>query len=522
MLVALLLPLGATPLQKPAPEGKITVNGVVTDPTTGTPVPNATIQLIVGNPGDRPAHSATTRDDGNFTVKDVTEGRYRITVSRPGFTTPKGFEQSNVGDFPGYCRVLTLTAQTSSIPIRLSLIRASTISGRVFDERGDPRSSVTMLLLEKGYNSSGEPILTQATGTTRTRTDDRGEYEFRQLRPGEYYISAEGGTPRVVPTFYPNAATMEHALPVVVGEGRDVGGIDLKTGLERGVNVKLKLTGTQALPPESFDFKDKFGSSFSANWKDAGGGTFLLSAIPRGDYDMSIFMALSNPVRLFSHRIHISVSDRDMDLGTVNVNSQVSVPGRVRVPLGAAIPQGVQLFAIDNGIGVPPFARVQSDGSFLLEGVSLGRYVVSPATSNTSDFYIKSVIYGSRQVDGTGFTIDGPPPGPLEITMDQPAGKVEGIVRDAKNEPVAYGRVVLVPDIGHRGNPTLYLYEITDEQGRFSFARVPPSQYSALSWQYTPPNAYKNAEFLERYLKSAVTVDVKGGMPTSVELRSQQ
>ena len=73
----------------------------------------------------------------------------------------------------------------------------------------------------------------------KTRTNAKGEFEFRALPPGEYRLGhdlypendptfAENGVvpARRSPTFYPGIADRDAAIQIAVGEGTDHSGLD--------------------------------------------------------------------------------------------------------------------------------------------------------------------------------------------------------------------------------------------------------------------------------------------------------
>ena len=70
--------------------------------------------------------------------------------------------------------------------ITLRFLRAASISGHVYDSDSEPVADASVSLLRPG-RSMGAPVLVQYRGTS---TDDRGEYRFSNIDPGQYYIRA--------------------------------------------------------------------------------------------------------------------------------------------------------------------------------------------------------------------------------------------------------------------------------------------------------------------------------------------
>jgi hypothetical protein len=149
------------------------IQGVVLHGDTDQPVPDATAVLGAADlstaEGTQP-DPVTTDNRGRFSFATVESGNYRLGASRNGYI------RQVVGsrDAP-----LKLQAGQQLDGIIVRLIPAATITGRVLDELGQPLGDVPVWL----YESTGEV-------ETTTRTNDRGEYRFFYLSPGQYWIAA--------------------------------------------------------------------------------------------------------------------------------------------------------------------------------------------------------------------------------------------------------------------------------------------------------------------------------------------
>jgi len=71
-------------LNLPAQDGRATIGGRVSD-FQGAAVPNAAIEVIAEDTAVR--QTTITNEQGNWTVQFLLPGRYRFSVSRPGFKT---------------------------------------------------------------------------------------------------------------------------------------------------------------------------------------------------------------------------------------------------------------------------------------------------------------------------------------------------------------------------------------------------------------------------------------------------
>ena len=188
------------------PPPKATVAGVVLRATTGEPITRATVTLTrlapqapgprgggpQGQPGQPGAPQApqqpstfttTTDDQGKFLFKDVDEGPYRIIAARNGFARQEYGQRSF--NRPG--TVMNLRAGQQLTDLSFRMVPASTISGRVMDNTGEPLPGITVQALRTTYDATGKRTM-QPVGSART--NDLGEYRIYWINPGRYVVSA--------------------------------------------------------------------------------------------------------------------------------------------------------------------------------------------------------------------------------------------------------------------------------------------------------------------------------------------
>jgi hypothetical protein len=146
-----------------------------------------------------------------------------------------------------------------------------------------------------------------------------------------------------------------------------------------------------------------------------------------------------------------------------------------------------------------------------------GRYQLY-LTGLVEDQYLASARYGAGDVMDTVLIVDGTLPGPLEITILN-GGRVEGIVRNAKDEPVADSRVAIIPAQNRRGNLNLFKTDMTDQYGRFSIRGVAPGDYGVLAWEDIDNGAWESAEFLKDFESRAVRVSVTADSASNANVR---
>jgi len=114
-----------------------TVSGIVIRSLDSAPLKNATVQLA--NDSDREHHIATkTTMDGHFLLQNVPAGQYKLKVARNGYVDQE-LGQKKPGD-PGATFTLRPGQQIADLVFKLG--RAGVITGKVFDEDGEPMAGV--------------------------------------------------------------------------------------------------------------------------------------------------------------------------------------------------------------------------------------------------------------------------------------------------------------------------------------------------------------------------------------------
>jgi hypothetical protein len=182
-------PARDTPAQSkdvpPPPAGRITGRVLAAD--NGRPVKRARVFASASElPGGR---GMLTDDTGAFDLTELPAGRYTLTVSKSGFVALSyGQRRPLQAGTP-----LQLADGQQLKAIEFQLPRGSVISGHVLDEDGDAMPGLTVRVMRYQY-LQGERRLTPAANG---QTDDKGLYRVWGLMPGEYYVNAvaRGGGP---------------------------------------------------------------------------------------------------------------------------------------------------------------------------------------------------------------------------------------------------------------------------------------------------------------------------------------
>ena len=176
---------GGPPRDQPPGErkGTGTIRGKVTALDTGRPLRRARIN--VNAPELQETRNVSTGSDGRFEIANLPAGNYSVSVVRGGYLR-LGYGQKRPGDPPG--RVEVADGQVVS-DVNFALPRMSVISGRVFDEVGEPIAGVTVTAQQMRFYEGRRKLVPLGGIST---TDDTGQYRLLNLEPGEVLRSHTG------------------------------------------------------------------------------------------------------------------------------------------------------------------------------------------------------------------------------------------------------------------------------------------------------------------------------------------
>jgi hypothetical protein len=505
------------------------VEGIVTEQGTTTTLQGVTVRLVPEGKGTNAARNATTDETGKFRFENVPSGRHELLAERSGFAKLKR---------TGGPALLRVDAGQTLKDIRIQLLKLPAITGRVLDDKGAPMRGVKVAAVKLAYTGAFATLRTCIGYSNAAITGDNGEYRLYGLEPGTYYVNAApkmttepNGDPRCARVYYPNAFDPMAAVPLTLKAGTDVTGIDIRIVEPPLHTVTFKVDMPPSPSPFPFRLQVSIvrlpGNGIRAPEYMGDVGTFnnniyTSPGLARGTYEIqfggaagSLFMSTGS-----SGRMNVTVEDRDVDAGTLVIHEPVTVAGKFTAE--GTVPNNWKLGNL--GVGFLPLDprdqyavmgnRVQDDGSFVsTTPVGDGRYQFY-MSGLVEDLYLASAIVNGRNLLDGGLVIDGTAPPPVQMTIRN-GGRVDGVVRNAKDEPVSESLVALIPPQNLRGNTLLFKSQATDQEGRFSFRGVAPGEYLLLAWEEVEAGATRNSEFLKEFETRGTRVTVTAGSTTT-------
>jgi hypothetical protein len=214
----------------------------------------------------------------------------------------------------------------------------------------------------------------------------------------------------------------------------------------------------------------------------------------------------------------------------------MEVRGTVRIPSSAAIVDRTVLkialrpldtlryyaWADSSFLRSPLETTVNADGTFALTGVAPGEYVV--LATLPSGLYVADILQGGRSVLESGLRLQPESREALEVILGVDGGSVDGILRNANGQSLAFRQVVLIPAARRRRAFEFYAIAKTDHRGRFAFLNLAPGEYKVFAWASIPDGAWTNETYLRAFEDNGTTVRATDGQRSTdvaVELISE-
>jgi protocatechuate 3,4-dioxygenase beta subunit len=523
----------APPLQPPTP-GTGAIEGQIVSQATGAPLKKANVRLFGSRtqPGVMPTNAARETDDqGRFSFTSLPAGKYQLSAMRQGFLNGSYGARKLSGN--GTPINLGQDQQMRDLVIKLS--PQSVMVGKVLDEDGEPIANVQVRVLRYQYRQGRK----QWVNSNSANTSDIGEYRIASLMPGRYLVSA---SPRNNPgisvlqmpadapekpemaytvTYYPNSADQSAAVPVDVGPGAEMRGIDIRPVKTRVFRIRGKVVtpeGAKGQPMVMLSARDGADSQGPGHVNPARPPDyrFELTGVRPGSYTITANINAGNQDgnQLMASQ-PVEVGGNHVDGLILTLSAGADVPGAIKVE-DAASPidlsnVNVNLRPTGMSFGRVPRAKVGADSRFTLNAVPAVLFAINVG-GFPDNCYLKSVRYGGREVPESGIDMSGG--GPLEITLSATAAAVDGVVMDKDNKPVAGATVALIPKDG-----TQISGRSADENGIISFKGLKPGEYKLLAWEDVEPGAYMDPDFVKPFESKSKTVKLDASGHEAVQLK---
>jgi hypothetical protein len=198
----------------------------------------------------------------------------------------------------------------------------------------------------------------------------------------------------------------------------------------------------------------------------------------------------------------------------VSLARQPEIPGAA---LGGASAGNIAANAIDNSFRLPSIFP----GDFrVMVSPLINPYASTPTTvaDPLAGIYVKSIRYGNAEVLKDGLRLETHNPDQrLQIVLGI-GGKLDGVVTNERNEPMANMKVALVPDFAYRNREDLYRNVITDASGKFKLQGIAAGDYRVFAWEDLADGAWQDSDVLRDVESRGKMVRIREGEQAAVEV----
>ena len=208
-------------------------------------------------------------------------------------------------------------------------------------------------------------------------------------------------------TFYPSTKDAAAAVPIDVGPGAEVRGIDIRLVKTRVFRIRGRviMPGSVRTNQTMVSLTPKDGGMQMQNTSPARGpeNRFEMRGVSPGSYTMHAQFQNGGVQYIASQPVEVGANHVDGVILTMASGGDVQ--GSIKME-GATAPVDVQKFMVSLrptgfAAGGPPRSKVGEDGRFTLKNVAPARFAVNVG-GLPDNCFVKSVRYGGQEVPDTG------------------------------------------------------------------------------------------------------------------------
>ena len=533
LILIVLLAIGQPPAADDQRPGTATLRGHVLAADTGRPLRKAQVRIFAGE--IRENRVATTDDNGRYEFKEVKAGRYTINATKGSYIS-LSYGQTRPLE-PG--TPLEIKDGQTVERVDFSLPRGAVITGRIFDEFGEPLSDVMVAPMRYQFMQGKRTLVSAGRQST---TDDNGEFRLFGITPGQYYLQATwrsnmgfggpGGEnqPAYAPMFFPGVLEASEAQRFTIGVSQQLSDLVMALKPTKAVRVSGTVLTSDGRPATGMlNVIRIVGMGFASNMGAIikPDGSFELNAVTPGEYQFRSFPNAPPGPDTETANAKVTVGSEDITDLHLITSKPVSVAGRVIVDPAAAQSLPASLFVTAFPMDGPNFGgfgqpgRVADDYTFELK-TAPGRARISLSNPPAGWSILAVRLNGADVIDtGIEFKPNQNVRG-LEVELTNKVSVVTGLVTAGRGEASRDYTAIAFPQDSDRWKDTNSRYIRTgrpDQDGRFKISGLPSGDYLLIAVDHVNPGEFSDPEFLERVRTKATRFSLTEGETKSIDLK---
>jgi hypothetical protein len=514
---------------------------------------------------------ASTDAQGRFEFKDVPAGRWNLQASKAGFMSLRyGQRRSFEAGTP-----IEISEGQVMDKADFTLPRGAAVTGKVFDEFGDPVANARVQVL-RYQMVQGTRRLTPSGGADQS--DDTGAYRIYGLAPGDYYVSAtlragngpvddqNGDATSYASTYYPGTGNVAEAQRMTLGLGQEQPNVNFALQPVRTVKISglaLDSSGTALANGMVTLIAADAGAGGFVGFGGNGGrvrpdGSFSIANVAPGSYTLMAIAGFGGgrgggggggggnfvariggpgpggpggpggPPDLEVASMPLTVGSDDLTDLTLVTSKGASITGNVVAAAGSVAKlntnsiqiaaQGAQF--LPGPLGTRP-AQVDADGNFVLSNLAGQKFI--RVNGLPQEWTLKSVTLNGADVTDSALEFRGATQGSgLQVVVTDRVSDVNGKVSTARGEVTRdYTVVVFTDDEAKWAFPSRFVKTArADQQGQFRIRALPPDdRYLAVAVDYLEDGEGTDPQFLEQIKDRATKFSLTDGESKALDLK---
>jgi hypothetical protein len=442
-----------------------------------------------------PRSWATSRTDssGQFKFDGLPPGKYDLRAVKAGAGTAI-YGATSVRELG---ELITLEDGEIRAGVKLRFLRSATISGRVLDPHGDPATNIRVTLLIPGRNLGERVLVRYRDGST----NDRGDYRFDDVAPGQYYVHAQqppelGGAEPLTQQFFGGGRDSKNATFLTIHGDENLAGIDFHMTSEPAVPIHGRVAGVPDTWREARgitislwtadEYVDNYwGSSITVEAPDY---SFNFDLRP-GRYGINAEVEIEGKSWTAWQYVDTSHVPGDIALALA---PPLDLKGKLRIEGNAGPPaSSFDIRLTRRGLGPRISANAAADGTFTLKQVPPGEWLlaVNPLPAGA---FLKVARLGDQDIRFARMDIRPGSEDPLSIVVSMNTAQIHGQVDAGSGDSKRAG--ILLAPTGQYSTLTRFYYDVAGDTGKFELKDIAPGKYKIFALEKLAPGEFKTPE----------------------------